>query len=269
MNMSNADDQLRTTRDFWDANPCGVHSEYIQQRDQRYAMEPWLPAILRDIATCHRAILEVGCGQGVDSSILIAQMVPSGSYIGIDYSPRSVEVAKRNAVLLADRFSVKPEYRVGNAEALAFDDEHFDAVYSMGVLHHTANERKAIEEVRRVLAPGGEAFIFLYRKYAPKVVAAKVLRGAQHAFDLLLGTDRCVYQLLKQRSTDTELFGTMFHECFGVPYMKWYSRREVMALFRAYSDVKLISIGANLGRYSPGGKGPGPFGYFWFIRARK
>lgn len=167
---------LRSTQEFWDANPCGSHAKFHKQKKQRYAMEPWLPAVLQHIATSYRSLLEVGCGQGIDSTLFCAGMAPGSRYIGIDYSPNSVEVARHNAQLLKDKLAVVPEYQVGNAEAIDFPDDMFAAVYSMGVLRHTANEAKAIEEIRRVLEPGGKAYICLYRKFAPKVAAAKLLR---------------------------------------------------------------------------------------------
>src|SRR5262249_33669783 len=51
-----------------------------------------------------------------------------------------------------------------NAEALSFPDESFDWVYSHGVLHHTPNPQKAINEVWRVLKPNGRVIIMLYHK---------------------------------------------------------------------------------------------------------
>ena len=52
----------------------------------------------------------------------------------------------------------------GDAEALPFADEFFDIVYSNGVLHHTNDTEKAVDEVFRVLKPGGRAVIMLYCK---------------------------------------------------------------------------------------------------------
>src|SRR5207248_8707048 len=51
-----------------------------------------------------------------------------------------------------------------NAESLSFADESFDWLYSHGVLHHTPNTQKAIDEVWRVLKPNGRAIIMLYHK---------------------------------------------------------------------------------------------------------
>lgn len=259
---------LESTRAFWDANPCGVHGDYTLQREQRYAMEPWLPGLLERIAARHVSLFEVGCGQGVDSIQLCTIMRPGGRYAGIDYSPLSIERAKANARLLDSSLRVKPEYKVGNAEALEFSDSSFEAVYSMGVLHHTADEAAAVREILRVLKPGGKAYVCLYRRPAPKVAVAKLLRGVQRSLDLLLGTDRCIYQMLRRQGTSSRLFGTMFHECFGVPYMKWYSRKEIEALFVGFTDVDIISIGANLGRMVQSMQ-PTLLGYFWLIEATK
>src|SRR4051812_18909880 len=101
-------DQLQTTREFWDANPCGVHSHYEQQKHQRYVMEPWLPGAVIKIAQREKSILEVGCGQGIDSTLLCANMAPDGEYVGIDYSPNSVAAAQANATALTERLVVKP-----------------------------------------------------------------------------------------------------------------------------------------------------------------
>jgi hypothetical protein len=60
----------------------------------------------------------------------------------------------------------------------------------------------------------------------------------------------------------------MFHECFGVPYMKWYGRQAVRRMFGEFADVNLTSVGANLGRLAPSA-GPSRLGYFWVIEATK
>ena len=51
-----------------------------------------------------------------------------------------------------------------DAENLPFADATFDIVYSNGVLHHTPDTQGAIDEVLRVLKPGGRAVIMLYCK---------------------------------------------------------------------------------------------------------
>ncbi len=58
------------------------------------------------------------------------------------------------------------ELSLGDAEAFPFEDNSFDIIYSWGVLHHTPDTRRAIEEVYRVLRPGGIARIMVYNRYS-------------------------------------------------------------------------------------------------------
>ncbi|MBK7629848.1 MAG: class I SAM-dependent methyltransferase [Ignavibacteriales bacterium] len=51
-----------------------------------------------------------------------------------------------------------------DAEALQFEDNSFDFVWSWGVIHHSSNTRKILEEIQRVLKPGGEAIIMVYHR---------------------------------------------------------------------------------------------------------
>src|SRR5579872_4781839 len=55
--------EMESTRAFWNVNPCGMHGSYEDQKAQRYAMEPWLPGVLKYIASTQpNSILEIGCG---------------------------------------------------------------------------------------------------------------------------------------------------------------------------------------------------------------
>src|ERR1700732_2432071 len=107
--MGNDRANMRSTRAFWDSNPCGIHDEFEAQKAQRYAMEPWLPKQIEKVASSHRSILEVGCEQGVDSIMFCAAMKDGSRYIGIDYSEGSVGVARKNAASKASELRVMPE----------------------------------------------------------------------------------------------------------------------------------------------------------------
>jgi SAM-dependent methyltransferase len=59
-------------------------------------------------------------------------------------------------------FGLASDLAVADAELLPFDDDSFDLVYSWGVLHHSPDTRRAIDEAFRVLRPGGKAKIMIY-----------------------------------------------------------------------------------------------------------
>lgn len=237
--------KLEKTREFWDANPCGVHENYKATKNHRLKADPWVVEIIDKVNSYTGKILEVGCGQGVDSTLITLE------YTGIDYSPESVATASRNGVALG----LGHKYSVGNAEELEFSARSFDVYYSCGVLHHTNDEFKAIAEAHRVLKPSGTAFIALYNKASPKVFIALWLRKAQAALDALLETDRCIYKIIRKFGSYLGPFGTMFHECFGVPYLRGYSKKELENMFSAFSSVEIKSYGF--------------MGYIWQIIAKK
>ncbi len=95
-------------------------------------------------------VLELGCGDGKTLAALVAgdfQMT------GLDVSPTAVDLAK-------EKIGSKAKFVVGNACHLPFKVNYFDAIVAIHVFDHlTENERKlAVEEVKRVLKPGGVLF---------------------------------------------------------------------------------------------------------------
>jgi SAM-dependent methyltransferase len=155
-------------REFWDRASCGEmyatgESEiaaYEAQRNARYELEPYLPEFARFADGAGRDVLEIGVGMGADH-VEWARSGPK-TLTGVDLTPRAVEHTRRRMALLG----LESNVRVDDAENLSFADNSFDLVYSWGVLHHSPNTAQAIEEVRRVLRPGGTARVMIYHKYS-------------------------------------------------------------------------------------------------------
>lgn len=101
-----------------------------------------------------KTVLEVGSGNGRDS-IFFARAGFNAT--AVDISPEAVDMAAKNA----QDADVTISARVANAETLPFDDNAFDAFFSLSVMHSTKLD-KSLPEVARVLKDGGLAFIYLY-----------------------------------------------------------------------------------------------------------
>ncbi len=263
-------DILKTTREFWNASPCGAQENFCRRLEHRIAMEPWVPGLIREIAQSQKNVVEIGCGQGTDGLMFCQELPVGGSYRGVDYSDESVASARQAAEEATTTHALKviPKFKVGNAESLDFDNDSIDCIFSNGVLHHTAHPERAYDEVYRVLRSGGVAYITLYRKPSVKVGLAKFLRFTQRALDIVFRQDRCLYKLFYGRHLPRVL-GTMLLECFGVPMMAWYSEAEMRTIFRKFEICRLQPVGLNFPRKNAANKGWSSWGYMWLVQLKK
>ena len=101
------------------------------------------------------AVLDVGCGFGLETE-RIARLVTAGPpVIGIDASAHLIEEAQRRATAAG----LTIDYRVGLAQQLPFSDATFDHVRAERVLIYLDDVRQAVGEMRRVLKRGGSLAI--------------------------------------------------------------------------------------------------------------
>ncbi len=265
-------DRISLVRDFWNEVPCDGQQSYLARSRFRYRKDPWLIGVLERIASQHRNVLEIGCGQGTDGVTLCTLLREGSSYTGVDISSVSLTRARAAAAEFADKLRVSPVFRLDNAEQLGFPDNHFDCVLSVGALHHSPNTERAISEVKRVLAYGGSAFICLYRTFAPKVLCAHVLRGVQTCADGIFRTERLLYRAARRVTIGDEM-GTAIYECFGVPILRSYRRRQMQVLFNGFTSVRLSAHGWRLPRPRVADARfdleNNPLGYLWLAEARK
>ena len=96
--------------------------------------------------------LEVGPGPGY-LGLEWLKHTQGTALSGLDISEDMIAIAERNAKEygLAERV----RYIRGDARSMPFDDEHFDAVFSNGSLHEWAYPEEILNEIARVLKPGG------------------------------------------------------------------------------------------------------------------
>jgi SAM-dependent methyltransferase len=101
-------------------------------------------------------ILDPSCGPGIEA-IALARLVPDGEVVAADLSQGMVETAWRNAreAGLANMAFVQSD--VGNPPAIF--DGYFDAISCCLAFHHYPDGPAAVRAFRRVLRPGGMAFV--------------------------------------------------------------------------------------------------------------
>jgi ubiquinone/menaquinone biosynthesis C-methylase UbiE len=167
---------------FWNTEACGTHfvetcadeKDFFEKfREYRYRTEWHIPLLVPFAEAKGKQILEIGTGNGSDGVMFALN---GAVYTGVDLTEAALEATRKHFQLLGLTGTFQKE----NAEQLGFCDNSFDIVYSHGVLHHTPNTRAAIDEVYRVLKPGGRAIIMLYHRhsfnYYARIMAAMRLR---------------------------------------------------------------------------------------------
>jgi ubiquinone/menaquinone biosynthesis C-methylase UbiE len=206
---------------FWDASSCGEvyatgsspAASYDAQSRTRYALEPYLHDFARFEDARGRDVLEIGVGMGADH-VEFARAGP-GSLHGVDLTPRAIEHTRQRLGILG----LASNLRVADAEQLPFPDAAFDRVYSWGVLHHSPDTPRAVQEVWRVLRPGGVARIMIYH------------RSAITGYLLWLR-----YALLAGRPLRT--LDDIYWHHLESPGTKAYSVGEARQMFSRFSDVR-------------------------------
>ncbi len=98
------------------------------------------------------AVLDIGCGTGVDTLVAATMVGSEGRVTGIDLIPEMLKRARTNL----EKTPLKNvTFQEGSAEQLPFPDGTFDVVISNGVFNLIPDKAKALREVFRVLKPSG------------------------------------------------------------------------------------------------------------------
>jgi len=93
-------------------------------------------------------VLDVAAGTG---NVAIRAAAAGARVVGLDLTPELLDIAQRRA----ERAGVGVEWLEGDAESLPFDDEAFDAVFSVFGVQFAPRHQIAAEELARVCRPGG------------------------------------------------------------------------------------------------------------------
>lgn len=249
-------------RTYWDERPVGTADvaedpatlDFFAALDaRRYSLEPFIDRYARFEERAGMRLLEIGCGTGGD----LVRFARSGSRaVGIDLSWRSIELARRRIRLVR----VDAKVMVADAESLPFPNASFETVYSWGVLHHTPDVPRALSEIGRVLAPGGDACVMLYQRHS--------LFALQAWMRYALFRGRPLRTLTDVIASHVESPGTKAYTVDEAAMMFRRARLEIVRIDRIVTPWDL-RVGRR--RFLPRGVArsvPSAFGWFMVVEAR-
>jgi SAM-dependent methyltransferase len=223
---------------------------YEAIRTTRYRLEPHLDELAEFGHHPGHVVVEVGCGIGTDGT----RFLEGGArYIGIDSSDTAVRTARATFDLLQLDGAVVS----ADATSLPIRSGTVDFVYSNGVLHHIDETQAAVDEICRILRPGGRCVVMLYHRsslnYRINILVLRRLGllalfvpGAVALISKVTGeppqTLEGHRQLLRKHGlrylVDHRLFLSNNTDGPGNPLSKVYSGREARRLFRSFRHVE-------------------------------
>ncbi len=108
-------------------------------------------------------LLNLGCAHGPD----FLPFRSSFKLYGVDFSPEMLKLARR----YSQKFNFDVELSLSDVRYLPYPNETFDWAISVATYHHIKGKterQRALNELRRVLKPGGEAFITVWNRWQPR-----------------------------------------------------------------------------------------------------
>jgi SAM-dependent methyltransferase len=148
-----------------------------------------------------RAVLDVGCGAGVE----VVRFARGGATaIGVDLAASAIALTSQNLT----QQGLRAELAVADGEALPFPDTAIDFVYGHGVVQYTGDDRRLVAECLRVLKPGGLAMFQVYNRISWLNAMSKVMNVPLEHDD--------------------------------APVLKRYSIGEFRALLKGFSSVEIV-----------------------------
>jgi len=159
-------DPVASSRAYWDhrvqdlplsQDAVGTPGFISAHDGYRHRKAGYLSELLGFDGWRDRAVLDVGCGIGLD---LLRFARAGASVTGVDLSATAVEIARRNCAAAG----VSAHIVQGDATCLPFSGENFDLVVGYALLPFVQRPEAVIDELLRVLRPGGTAILMAYNR---------------------------------------------------------------------------------------------------------
>jgi len=226
----------------WNNDPCGriaaeglavgstaFYERIDQNRYEEFA--PWMKSVMEYDQFAGKQLLEVGFGMGTD----LFQFAANGAIPnGIDLTPKHYEIASQRFKL----YGIPVDLRLGDAENMPYEDGKFDAVYTFGVIHHSPNTERIVDEIHRVLKPGGRAIIAVYHKWSFCYIGATLLKNYILKLNFLREPLRRTMSRIEYRGNSD-----------ACPLVKVYGKRDMSKMLKAFSSVHYEIRHLDVGRY--------------------
>ncbi|MEK6580165.1 MAG: class I SAM-dependent methyltransferase [Bdellovibrionota bacterium] len=228
---------------FWD-EPCGQNlmnqlglkegsPDALFEFDKNYFKI--YPYLLKQIPVAQmkgKKVLEIGLGYGTLSQAI---MKNCAEYTGLDIADSPVRIVNDRIRLTGSNGKVF----VGSILEAPFSDASFDVIVSVGCLHHTGDLKKSIEEVARVLKPGGKFFGMVYNQFSFRQWS----RWPRETFSVFL-SESGIVSTWKWAQPTTEVQRAAYDASSAgqpAPFTEFSSKKKLREIFKDFSNLKMTA----------------------------
>ncbi len=206
--------------------------------DKQFRFDYVKSMIPKTRALDHRA-LDMGCGAGQ----LLPVLATKGYQVyGIDISQKMIDISNK----ICNDYEIKADLQLGDCEDLIFPSKSFYIYVAMGVIEYMDDDIPMLQEIRRILSPGGVGIITVrnirsihvrWRHYYRKYIQFKII----NILKLILGKKPVNYIVIS-REHHPEKFKKVLNQfnfeivdekyahfhIFPEPFNRWFSKIEAM-----------------------------------------
>jgi ubiquinone/menaquinone biosynthesis C-methylase UbiE len=212
-------------RSFWDKDPCGsTHvspergtKEFFLAIDRYFkTLYPYLDEFLDAKNLTGKRVMEIGLGSGYT----LRQIAQNAKVAyGLDLSLETLRLNQSRA----KHFGLDTHFIHASATKLPLPDECLDVVVSIGCIHHIPDIEQAIDEICRVLRPGGIFKGMVYNKNSYRYHVSIPLARRFSARWRGKTQGQCVNEM---------------YDGSGNPYGTVYSKKEMMQLLSGFTQIQ-------------------------------
>ena len=183
----------------------GIYEKYLMPKLVHFTcgLKPTMKQREKVVPLAEGRVLEVGIGSGLNIPFYKPHKIKQ--LWGLDPSPEMWSIARKNAA----RHHIDVEFIQSGAEAIPLDNNSADTVMMTYTMCTIPEVRSALDEIRRVLKPGGK-LVFCEHGLAPDKDVQRWQNRLNPAWKMLGGgcnLNRPIPQLLQQsgfKSTDMQ-----------------------------------------------------------------
>ena len=232
-------------QEFWSNHPCmgewgsDEKKQFDEVREYRYRTHPWLHREVSEFsAHPNDVVLEIGCSQGIDMTEFLRGGVKG--YIGLDLTLKGLMLARRRLEYYG-LYDQDVNLLCADAEGLPLADAQIDYLYSYGVIHHSENTQAIIDQISRVLKPGGRFTIMYYYKYSLTTFIEGTAKFINRSFSFIFRDKDIFWKICKLLPYRPEIghyrrfLDTGYSAILHAPFAHMFGKRESRKMFSAFA----------------------------------